>query len=179
MNKTILLFLILLIPTSLLSQSETGFGKRLDYERNGTKISIREPNGYVSSNNNFGSRDNVNLVVSLVNYDNRSIVQIYCTKIPSQMRISSDIFFSEKMSKEFVKNMFKPPFNKVNSIEVVKVNGRRYIEANTISHNSQRQINWITLSNGNLVNIVGSSTIGDFYKISSFLERFRNTILID
>ncbi len=180
MRVQFLLFCFLLILSSAFSQNKFEFGERLNYNAQNIIISFDKPLAFSESKSGFGATDSKNLVTSFINYDIQSILQVYCTPIPSQFAMDAELFFSDKNNiEQIMKQTFPEPINYVNSYKVIKINGRNFLEVNVTSYAIQKQTNWITFYKNNFINILGTTTIDNFKNIIEFLDKFKSSILID
>ena len=120
-----------------------------------------------------------NLVVSFL-ASSPAALQIYSTPIPQQMQDEAKNFFnSEPTIKSFINQLMPPPINKLLEYRVVVVNGKKFIEFQSIGADVQKQINWITFYKNNMINILGSTLIKDFDETLPFIMDFSKSIYIN
>ena len=154
-------------------------GDVISYKKNNIKFSFKTPVPFEESKQSYASDTN-NLVVSFLSKENKTIIQVYSTPLPSNFALDVDQFFSDSNGvKKFMNQIFPKPINKVNSFKVIKIGNQSFLEVSLISHNVQKQTNWITFYKNNMINISGTTTIANFKNIESFLNKFKETIRIN
>jgi hypothetical protein len=141
-----------------------------------TPIKLGDVISYTKNNIKFSFKTPVSFEESTQSY---AIDQIYSTPLPRNFAYDVDQLFSDLNSKKIINQMFPGPMNKVNSLKVIKIGNRSFLEVSVISHDVQKQINWLTFHKNNLVNILGATTIDNFSNVESFLNKFKETIRIN
>jgi hypothetical protein len=175
------LYLAFFFISSFCYSQNTGYtpiklGDVISYTKNNIKFSFKTPVSFEESTQSYAIDAN-NLVVSFFSEENMTMVQIYSTPLPRNF--AYDQLFSDLNSKKIINQMFPGPMNKVNSLKVIKIGNRSFLEVSVISHDVQKQINWLTFHKNNLVNILGATTIDNFSNVESFLNKFKETIRIN
>ena len=174
-----LLLLLLCLPLIGLGQTDFKLGEYTKIKKNNIEFQFKKPMyPFEQSDESLSLGGNDKLVVSYLTFKPAAI-QIYVTPIPSEMQEEAADFFNSEQAIEFFANqMFPPPINELIEFRVVIVNGKKFIEMKIISANVQKQINWITFYNNNMINILGSTLIKDFDATLSFIIDFSNSIKI-
>ena len=179
-KKRLLFSLALLVSISSFGQlNQFKLGNTIKFNKNNIEFSLKKPIPFEQSLLSYAS-DNKSLVVSFTNKQSMVIIQVYSTPIPAQFYSDADDFFSNKNNLEnLMDQMFPKPINNINSYKIIKIGSQSFIEISLISHNIQKQTNWVTFYKNNLINILGTTTIDNFSNIESFLSDFKNSISID
>jgi len=179
-KKSLLFTLALLVSISSFGQvNQFKLGNTIKFNKNNIEFSLKKPIPFEQSLQSYAS-SNKNLVVSFTNKQSMVIIQLYSTPIPAQFYSDADDFFSNKNNLEnLMDQMFPKPINNINSYKIIKIGSQSFIEISLISHNIQKQTNWVTFYKNNLINILGTTTIDNFSNIESFLSDFKNSISIN
>ena len=112
------------------------------------------------------------------------MLQVYSTPIPSQLK-SFDwltVINSKDQSKEFIEAFLTGGQKlgwKIYDHEVKKINGNYFLEVRSSITNSgmtQKQMNWLTVYNGNYINIIGATLKNSFDENVRFIKSFANSV---
>ena len=179
-TQNLLFTLTLIVSFNSFGQvNQFKLGNTIKFNKNNIEFSLNKPIPFEQSLQSYAS-DNKNLVVSFTNKQNMVIIQAYSTPIPAQFYLDADEFFLNKNNLEnLMDQMFPEPINNINSYKIIKIGSQSFIEISLISHNIQKQTNWVTFYKNNLINILGTTTIDNFSNIESFLSEFKNSIRIN
>ena len=179
-TQNLLFALTLIVSFNSFGQvNQFKLGNTIKFNKNNIEFSLSKPIPFEQSLQSYAS-DNKNLVVSFTNKQNMVIIQAYSTPIPAQFYLDADEFFLNKNNLEnLMDQMFPEPINNINSYKIIKIGSQSFIEISLISHNIQKQTNWVTFYKNNLINILGTTTIDNFSNIESFLSEFKNSIRIN
>lgn len=174
-----LLLLLLIAPVLGYGQSNFRLGDYVVIKKNNIVFQFKKPlYPFEQSNASLSLTGDDNLVASFL-ASKPAVLQIYTTPIPSEFQKEADNFFnSEDAIKSFVNQILPPPVNKILEHRVVIINRKKFIEIKLIAAEVQKQINWITFYNNNMINILGSTLIKDFNTALPFIKNFNNSINI-
>ena len=173
-----LLLILTCLPMIGLGQSKYKLGDYTKFTKNNIEFHLQKPMyPFERSDESLSSQGNKNLVVSFLT-NKPSALQIYATPVPAKFQEDAgDFFNSAEQIKSFVDQLYAPPINKVLEYRLVDLNEkifRDYINFNDI----QKQINWITIYQNNLINILGTTLIKDFDETLPFIKDFYKSIKI-
>ena len=179
--------LLLIVPFILFSQSEYKLGSYIKERKNNINFEFKKPlKPFEKSEESFSLDGNNNLVASYVAniYTDPIMLQVYSTPIPSQLK-SFDwltVINSKDQSKEFIEAFLTGGQKlgwKIYDHEVKKINGNYFLEVRSSITNSgmtQKQMNWLTVYNGNYINIIGATLKNSFDENVRFIKSFANSV---
>ena len=174
-----LLLILTCLPMIGLGQSKYKLGDYTKFTKNNIEFHLQKPMyPFERSDESLSSQGNKNLVVSFLT-NKPSALQIYATPVPAKFQEDAgDFFNSAEQIKSFVDQLYAPPINKVLEYRVVDLNEKKFLEIILISADIQKQINWITIYQNNLINILGTTLIKDFDETLPFIKDFYKSIKI-
>ena len=181
-----LLLILFFIPLISYGQNNFSLGEWKEYRTNkngnSIKINYKLPIPFESTSQSYAI-DNTNLAASFLYNGNPSkatFIQIYCTSIPSQFNIDENQFFDDKKAIENIINQIVPaPINEIINYNIIKIGNQSYIEIYSITHDIQKQVNWVTIKNNYFINIVGTTLKDSFSSILPFLMEFKKFIKVE
>lgn len=182
--------LLLIVPFLIFSQGEYKLGSYTKERKNNINFEFKKPlKPFEKSQESYSVQGNANLVTaySANIYTDPIMLQIYSSIIPKQFRDINwkDIINSKSQSEQFIEIFLtggkKLGWN-IYDYEVKEINGTLFLEIRssiTIQGVTQKQINWMSVYNDNLINILGATLKNSFDENVRFIKRFAYSVKLN
>ena len=169
------------------SQTNLKLGEYVSFknspEAKGIDIGFKEPLGWTKTENSFYS-DNENLVATYINVEMVSMVQLYVTKAPwyfSDKEKVKDFLSSKEVLEVGFKDLFLESLGyDVITTKLVYIDEYPFLEVycNT-QFKTQKQTNWLTVKEGVMINLLGTTINNNYWKMYSFFKKLKESVKID